>query len=814
MKFLRFGLLAGFFLPACASAGVLAHYSFDSDFSDSSGNSQNATLVDADTSGNSGIITSAGDFAFGGGAMDFSSDRDYLDVPTTSFASGSSYTIAFWARKTAGDTGNPAQWDMVIGDRENANYFIALNDTTGAGLRWRGISSATNQQADFTLTKDYAWHHYAVVAAGTTVSLYLDGALISTETGKDTAFHYNTIGEAYLATNNFDFHGQIDEMWVLDEALDAASVNTLYTSNTVEDDGAFQGFQYHFDGDFTDSGISANDGTPGGAAAITTDSAAIAAGSGALSLDGADDSKVSLATPGSYDSTHPWTATWWARRTVLGADQGMVMGKAGNSGDFIWLNDKFTGLRFRSSNSTNFDFDTPIDSELRHYALVADGAGNLNLYLDGQLTQTLTGNTSFAVDTIGAGYPTSSLHYNFNGTLDEVRLSPVALGAEQIEAIYEEEKPEETSPEISRLIIVLQGGQSNSDGRATITGLPAELQAAQSDVDFYYRVEGGTAKLTTLRPGLSESSQFGPEITLGRHMANLYANETGTRVAIIKYANGGTNLNVQWKAGGTATTSGDGTEYVAFQETVTSGLAALAAKYPNATLELESMVWMQGESDAVSGWADLYQANLTAFIADVRLTYGSNLPFVIGRLSSKQTSLTSSYLKTVQAAQDAVAAADPLTSIFNTDSFELNSDNLHFSANGQQDMGSAFAAKTAYYGWVVDTFSNEDIQAGLAEPDADRDGDGQSNEMEFLGASDPYSSTSQFNATFLKDGPDSGIISHPSSAYRLYTVEKLLEDGSGWEEILTSTPGTGEMMNQTLEATGSRGIYRVTVALP
>ena len=63
-------------------------------------------------------------------------------------------------------------------------------------------------------------------------------------------------------------------------------------------------------------------------------------------------------------------------------------------------------------------------------------------------------------------------------------------------------------------------------------------------------------------------------------------------------------------------------------------LAALAAAYPLATLDLQSMVWMQGESDAVSGASALYQANLTAFIADVRSTYGSSLPFVIARLSS------------------------------------------------------------------------------------------------------------------------------------------------------------------------------------
>lgn len=76
----------------------------------------------------------------------------------------------------------------------------------------------------------------------------------------------------------------------------------------------------------------------------------------------------------------------------------------------IWLNDNFTGLRFRSSNSTTFDFTAPKDLEMRHYALVADGTGNLSLYRNGRWAQTLTGNTSFTINTIGKAYPTTTLH--------------------------------------------------------------------------------------------------------------------------------------------------------------------------------------------------------------------------------------------------------------------------------------------------------------------------------------------------------------------------------------------------------------------
>jgi len=807
--------IAAILLAVPVQAGVWAHYSFDTDYSDSSGNARNGTLTDVGTTGNSGIITTTGDFKFGNGAINFSADRDYVAIPSKTFSSGVSYTIAFWARKTAGDTGQASEWDMAIGQRDTSAFFIALSDVTGTGLRWRGSSSATDRQADFTVTKDYLWHHYAIVASGTTITLYVDGQLSSTATGKQTGFTVDTIGEAYLAANDYDFNGQMDEVWIYDEALGASAINALFQFNDSNATPAYAGFHHRYNGDFTDSSGAGNNGVAQGTAAITTDPAAIVAGSGALALDGTDGSYVTLPAAGTYSVTQPWSIAWWARRQGLGTDKGMVIGRGDNTADFIWLNDTFTGLRFRSSNSTTLDFTVAKDTALHHYALVADGAGHLTLFVDGQTSQTLTGNTAFTIDTIGKAYPTTSLHYNFQGTLDEIHVMPTAMDATQVTSLYQQEKPLATPDAlVTRVRVILVGGQSNADGRAAVSSLPANLQAPQADVDLYCRAGSGSPVFTTLRPGLSGTSQFGPEVVLGRRLADLYANEPGTRVALIKYARGGTNLQTQWKAGGDATTSGDGPDYVSFQQTVTDGRALLAAKYPSASLELDSMVWMQGESDAVPGTASLYQANLTTFIADVRATYDPSLPFIIGRLSSQQTSLDSTSLNTVRAAQDAVAAADPRTAIFSTDGFSVASDHLHFDAAGQQALGSAFAEDAVYYRWMLETFTSADINAGRAEPDADFDGDGQSNRSEFLGASNPTSVLSRFMASILVNNATTGSISYSSTRSRLYSVERYTEGTGAWEMILPYSQGVEGQTTRPLTLSGSRAIFRVNTKLP
>ncbi len=487
------------------------------------------------------------------------------------------------------------------------------------------------------------------------------------------------------------------------------------------------------------------------------------------------------------------------------------MGDASDTNNFIWLNDDNGGLRFRSSTGATTDFSAVTDTLPRHYALVADGAGSLALYVDGRLAETKTVTTSFTVNAIGKAYPTSNFHYNFQGVLDEVRLEASAATAAEILARYEAGKPE--FPHVEKLYVYLIGGQSNADGRAEIAGLPAEYRSSRADVDFYHKVEGRAPVAGSLAPGKSETGQFGPEVLFGHRLGNIHAHEEGARVALIKYANGGTNLHTHWKAGGDATTTGDGPEYQVFQATVHSGLAHFRQAYPAAEIILMGMIWMQGESDAVAPHSTNYLSNLAGFIADVRTTFDATLPFIIGRLSSAQTALDATQRNNIRSAQDA-AAADPLVSLVDTDGFGMKSDRLHFDAAGQMAMGSAFAGEAAYHAWVRDTFAPEDIAAGRAEPDADPDGDGRTNREEFLAGTGPLAVNHWLRAWITAAGPDQVEIRHESSPGRLYAVERYVEESGSWSGEASFLPGTGDVMVRPAAVDGRRALFRVTIRLP
>ena len=110
---------------------------------------------------------------------------------------------------------------------------------------------------------------------------------------------------------------------------------------------------------------------------------------------------------------------------------------------------------------------------------------------------------------------------------------------------------------------------------------------------------------------------------------------------------------------------------------------------------------MQGETDIDLGSTGAYAANLTQFVADIRATFGSSLPFFFSRISQNQSyysapasSFYQNYLALRQQ-QESVAATVANSYLIDTDgqAFSVKSDLLHFDAGGQQALGAAFAEK-------------------------------------------------------------------------------------------------------------------------
>ncbi|MEO1740799.1 MAG: sialate O-acetylesterase [Cyanobacteria bacterium J06629_9] len=234
--------------------------------------------------------------------------------------------------------------------------------------------------------------------------------------------------------------------------------------------------------------------------------------------------------------------------------------------------------------------------------------------------------------------------------------------------------------------VFLIGGQSNAVGEGSLNSeLPANLQGLHPDVQIWQ--DAPSPAFVNLQPGFagyfggaSDGDGFGLELGFGYGING----HTDEEVYIIKYALGGTDLAVDWNP------SGNNNQHDAFVSRVSAALAQLNSA--GIHYDIEAMLWMQGEADSIfESQANAYETNLTNFIADMRVRYGADLDFVIGRIHDAMPWTPLGHVDVVRTAQTNVAAADPLTHWINTDGYSLTADNVHFDSDGHLNLGYGFA---------------------------------------------------------------------------------------------------------------------------
>ena len=103
-------------------------------------------------------------------------------------------------------------------------------------------------------------------------------------------------------------------------------------------------------------------------------------------------------------------------------------------------------------------------------------------------------------------------------------------------------------------------------------------------------------------------------------------------------------------------------------------------------------IWMQGERDAKTGMADVYEASLKGLIQQLRDDLGrQDVHVVIGRLSDRHNGKPG--WDKVREAQVKIADNDPLAAWIDTDDLNGPKDGLHYTRDGFKTLGKRFAEK-------------------------------------------------------------------------------------------------------------------------
>jgi len=334
-----------------------------------------------------------------------------------------------------------------------------------------------------------------------------------------------------------------------------------------------------------------------------------------------------------------------------------------------------------------------------------------------------------------------------------------------------------------KLYVILFGGQSNALGwgyHQYLLDTGNLLAEPQTDVDFFVGNAGWLPINTLLplqsgagNPGVKTNGvfqyptltnapvcRFGPELSMGRTVRDLIR-IPNSKVAVIKYAIGGTSLCVRWLPNGTTNSATDGSTYQGFQTTVWSGLTALQAQYPDYEIEILGMGWVQGEADSTAEQSTNYFSNLTNFVADLRATFGTNMVFALSKLSPNQS--TSTNYTTVRAAQQ--AAADTVYKVAATETIGTNyltcvgynEGGVHYLTTSLlqigRDLGTAIVNASGLdfdADGLPDTWENNYAPgaAGLGNsPEADYDHDGLTDLQEFQIGTDPTNPNDRLSLT-------------------------------------------------------------------
>ena len=167
----------------------------------------------------------------------------------------------------------------------------------------------------------------------------------------------------------------------------------------------------------------------------------------ALRFDGNDD-YVDYGTSASliFNDSDPWTFEHWIK-WVGQQDKSYVI-YAGLGSDvreyFVIKNNGDNRFVFKDKNMDSHYFvsgsSSPYIDKWTHLTWIADGNGNLKLYINGEYYDTLSSvPTQMHFYRIGRGYYNND--YNFKGTIDEVSIYNRALSAAEIKTIYEQACP-------------------------------------------------------------------------------------------------------------------------------------------------------------------------------------------------------------------------------------------------------------------------------------------------------------------------------------------------------------------------------------
>ncbi|MDA7511451.1 LamG domain-containing protein, partial [Verrucomicrobia bacterium] len=455
--------------PEWINDGLVAHYPFNGDANDASGNDNHLRNV--------GSILIENRFGSNNSAVSFSGDS-YLWAPDSMLpAKNSPRSISIWV-KADGDlnklrdvsTGRLISTGLIMSYGNlpvidgNGGVWIELwNDPDSVfGIRYVSKSFDTFLHSEFPEKRE-DWHHICYTFDGRTLRCFYNGEFVNSR--KSSGFHSERESRLFLgggpgAEGRGLAGGSLDDVRIYDRSLSAVEVEELYVFESklppIEEwigDGLVA--HYKFDGDAVDSSKN-NANSRARRPKWVTDRFGVEESAFYTSEDlnnemRANGNNLPL-------GSSPRTISMWIKpETKTVTQRGDILGYGlidGNEGSVIalfhWFSDS-RGVNRIAFGSDEFDWHQDLlgwsFDEWHHVVWTYSGGNSADIYVDGVLLPETIGHipgkivSELSMNTVAGPLVVGHFTANrYDGAIDDLRIYDKVLSSKEVLSLYEVER--------------------------------------------------------------------------------------------------------------------------------------------------------------------------------------------------------------------------------------------------------------------------------------------------------------------------------------------------------------------------------------
>lgn len=197
--------------------GLVAYYPFNGNANDESGNGNNGAV--------NGATLTLDRFGNEDSAYSFDGLNDYIQLGISNKLKMPAFTLATWA-KTSYNGGNCLYrwWNYGQAWFVNTSSFsLGFHSSTGAYY-----------STSYKFPIDEDWHFLVGSFDGSTLKLYKDGVLLTTNSNT-APIYYNAATGAFIGKNGSEnyFNGKIDDFRIYNRALSEVEIQELFTIDDI-----------------------------------------------------------------------------------------------------------------------------------------------------------------------------------------------------------------------------------------------------------------------------------------------------------------------------------------------------------------------------------------------------------------------------------------------------------------------------------------------------------------------------------------------------------------------------------------------------